>query len=112
MTHVFRPGDTFLGYTIERLLGEGGLGSVWLARHGMLDALRLEYVAQNAGVVIHSKVERIWTRSSMCRRIPHEAVRLAREIAHLGIKQRVVSCKPRKKDEPRRRIGFKENIKP
>ena len=39
MTHVFRPGDTFLGYTIERLLGEGGLGSVWLARHGMLDAL-------------------------------------------------------------------------
>ena len=39
MTHVFRPGDTFLGYTIERLLGEGGLGSVWLARHGMLDTL-------------------------------------------------------------------------
>ncbi|MBQ6137754.1 MAG: serine/threonine protein kinase, partial [Kiritimatiellae bacterium] len=39
MTHVFMPGETFLGYTIERLLGEGGLGSVWLARHGMLDTL-------------------------------------------------------------------------
>ena len=46
MTHVFRPGDTFLGYTIERLLGEGGLGSVWLARHGMLDTL---YAAKTTG---------------------------------------------------------------
>ena len=39
MIHVFKPGETFHGYTIERLLGEGGLGSVWLARHGMLDTL-------------------------------------------------------------------------
>lgn len=39
MTNVFTPGDSFLGYKIERLLGEGGLGSVWLARHGMLDTL-------------------------------------------------------------------------
>ena len=39
MSKVFKPGDVFRGYTIEKLLGEGGIGSVWLARHGMLDTL-------------------------------------------------------------------------
>ena len=36
---VLQPGENFRGYLVERLLGEGGLGSVWLARHQMLDTL-------------------------------------------------------------------------
>ena len=39
MSKLFNSGDVFHGYKIERLLGEGGIGSVWLARHGMLDTL-------------------------------------------------------------------------
>ena len=38
MKPVFAPGDTFHGYVVERQLGAGGLGTVWLARHAVLDA--------------------------------------------------------------------------
>ena len=36
---IFREGEDFHGYTVERQLGQGGLGTVWLARHRMLDTL-------------------------------------------------------------------------
>ena len=36
---LFRQGETFHGYVVERLLGRGGLGTVWLVRHQMLDTL-------------------------------------------------------------------------
>ena len=36
---VFRVGEHFHGYVIEKQLGKGGLGTVWLARHEMLDTL-------------------------------------------------------------------------
>ena len=38
-TPLFRQGDVFHGYVVERLLGKGGLGTVWLVRHQMLDTL-------------------------------------------------------------------------
>ncbi len=43
---VFNVGDEFRGYVIERLLGKGGLGAVYLARHTFLDevyALKILY---------------------------------------------------------------------
>lgn len=36
---IFVPGERFRGYVVERLLGKGGLGAVYLVRHEMLDAL-------------------------------------------------------------------------
>lgn len=36
---LFRNGDYFRGYELERPLGKGGLGTVWLVRHRMLDTL-------------------------------------------------------------------------
>lgn len=36
---VFQTGDKFRGYIIERLLGNGGLGAVYLVRHEMLDTV-------------------------------------------------------------------------
>ena len=36
---LFRQGDTFHGYVVEHPLGKGGLGTVWLVRHQMLDTL-------------------------------------------------------------------------
>ncbi|MFI1913291.1 protein kinase [Nocardia sp. NPDC020380] len=41
---MLKNGDVFAGFTIERLLGQGGMGSVYLARHprlGRLTALKL-----------------------------------------------------------------------
>ena len=34
-----RPGESFHGYVIEKQIGKGGLGTIWLGRHQMLDTL-------------------------------------------------------------------------
>ena len=36
---LLQPGENFRGYVVERLLGKGGLGAVYLVRHEMLDTL-------------------------------------------------------------------------
>ena len=36
---VFQDGESFRGYVVERLLGKGGLGAVYLVRHEVLDTL-------------------------------------------------------------------------
>jgi len=44
MTESLTPGTVFAGYTLERVLGTGGMGTVFLARHPRLprrDALKV-----------------------------------------------------------------------
>ena len=36
---LFRLGESFHGYVIEKQIGKGGLGTIWLGRHQMLDTL-------------------------------------------------------------------------
>ena len=36
---IFRSGDRFRGYVVERLLGNGSLGAVYLVRHEVLDTV-------------------------------------------------------------------------
>ena len=36
---VLAPGEEFHGYVVDRQIGAGGLGTIWLARHQMLDTL-------------------------------------------------------------------------
>ena len=36
---VFESGELFHGYIIEKQIGKGGLGTIWLGRHHMLDTL-------------------------------------------------------------------------
>jgi len=36
---IFQPGERFRGYVVEKPLGRGGLGAVYLVRHEMLDTL-------------------------------------------------------------------------
>ena len=36
---VFQSGENFRGYVVERLLGKGGIGAVYLVRHEILDTL-------------------------------------------------------------------------
>ena len=38
-SNIFYPGESFRGYIIEKQIGSGGLGTIWLGRHHMLDTL-------------------------------------------------------------------------
>ncbi|AYF73942.1 serine/threonine protein kinase [Nocardia yunnanensis] len=58
---MLNSGDVFAGFTIERLLGQGGMGSVYLARHprlGKLTALKLLNRELYADTEIRARFER------------------------------------------------------
>nr|WP_240963451.1 protein kinase [Antrihabitans stalactiti] len=55
------PGSTFAGYTIERRLGSGGMGSVYLARHPRLprmEALKLLNSEHSSSTMSRTRFER------------------------------------------------------
>ncbi|WP_280401727.1 serine/threonine-protein kinase [Nocardia carnea] len=58
---LLNSGDVFAGFTIERLLGEGGMGAVYLARHprlGKQTALKLLKPELFADAAIRTRFER------------------------------------------------------
>lgn len=58
---LLNSGDVFAGFTIERQLGEGGMGAVYLARHprlGKLTALKLLKPELFADTAIRTRFER------------------------------------------------------
>jgi serine/threonine protein kinase len=80
---VFAPGEEFAGYTIESVLGTGGMGAVYLARHPRLprrDALKLlnpafsgdpnfrtrfEREADLASALIHRNIVAVYDRGAV-----------------------------------------------
>ena len=69
---IFHGGDRFRGYTVERLLGNGSLGAVYLVRHEVLDtvyalkALFPEVAKENADYV-----KRFMREAKIATRIRH-----------------------------------------
>ncbi len=69
---VFSPGDRFRGYVIERLLGNGGLGAVYLVRHEMLETLfALKVLFPSVAAENDSYVKRFLREAKIATRIRH-----------------------------------------
>ncbi len=50
---MLRPGDMFAGYTVERVIGRGGMGTVYAARHPRLPRLTALKLLTSAGDAEH-----------------------------------------------------------
>lgn len=69
---VFQTGDRFHGYVIERLLGNGGLGAVYLVRHEMLDTVyALKILFPSVAKENTSYVKRFLREAKIATRIRH-----------------------------------------
>ena len=68
----FQNGDNFRGYIVERLLGKGGLGAVYLVRHEMLDTLfALKVLYPDVAAQNGSYVKRFLREAKLATRIRH-----------------------------------------
>ena len=69
---VFQAGEKFHGYVIERLLGNGGLGAVYLVRHEMLDTLyAMKILFPSVAKENGSYVKRFLREAKIATRIRH-----------------------------------------
>ena len=69
---VFQIGEKFHGYVIERLLGNGGLGAVYLVRHEVLDTLyALKVLFPDVARENASYVKRFLREAKIATRIRH-----------------------------------------
>ena len=69
---VFNDGDRFRGYKVERLLGNGGLGAVYLVKHEILEkrfALKILY--PEVAVANENYVKRFLREAKIATRIRH-----------------------------------------
>lgn len=71
-TDILVPGEKFRGYLIEKLLGKGGMGAVYLARHELLDTL---YAIK----VLYPNIA--WSNASYIKRFLREA-KIATRVRH------------------------------
>ena len=69
---IFNAGDKFHGYSIERKLGSGGLGAVYLVRHEMLDTLyALKVLYPDVAAANESYVKRFLREARLATRLRH-----------------------------------------
>lgn len=69
---IFKPGESFRGSVVERLLGNGGLGAVYLVRHEMLNSLfALKVLYPDVAKENPSYVERFLREARIATRIRH-----------------------------------------
>ena len=69
---LFQSGENFRGYVIERLLGKGGLGAVYLVRHEMLDTLcALKVLYPEVAKENPSYIKRFLREAKLATRIRH-----------------------------------------
>ncbi len=67
------PGQTFRQYTVERLLGHGGMGEVWLARHNALGSyFALKLLFPEVANRNKTSVERFKREARLAARIKHD----------------------------------------
>ena len=80
---VFSPGDRFRGYVVERLLGNGGLGAVYLVRHEMLDTLfALKVLFPDVAKENNSYVKRFLREAKIATRIRHPNLVAVHDCGH------------------------------
>ena len=74
MTQVplFNPGDVFKGYVVEKVLGSGASGTVWLVRHEFLDTLfALKTMDAGPGEGRNERAKRFVREAKLASRIKH-----------------------------------------
>ena len=69
---LFNPGDVFKGYVVEKCLGSGASGTVWLVRHEFLDTLfAMKTMDAGSGAGRDERVKRFIREAKLANRIRH-----------------------------------------
>ena len=69
---LLQVGEDFRGYVVERLLGKGGLGAVYLVRHAMLDTLyALKILYPDVAQTNPNYIKRFLREAKIATRIRH-----------------------------------------
>ena len=71
-SEILVPGDTFEKYTVEKLLGQGGMGAVYLVRHNVLDSFfAMKVLSQDVASRNKQFVDRFIREAKLACRIKH-----------------------------------------
>ena len=69
---ALNPGDVFKGYVVEKTLGSGASGTVWLVRHEFLDTLfALKTMDAGPGAGRDERVKRFMREAKLASRLKH-----------------------------------------
>ena len=69
---MLKPGDIFEKYRVEKLLGKGGMGAVYLVRHNVLDSLfALKVLFPNVAAKNKQFVDRFIREARLACKIKH-----------------------------------------
>lgn len=80
---IFAPGEKFRGYVIEKLLGKGGMGAVYLARHELLDTLyAIKVLYPNIARSNASYIKRFLREAKIATRVHHPNMVAVHDCGH------------------------------